>query len=56
MPQPILGVEIPKSSGKIRQLGIPTVVDRWGNCLELYLLSTNAVSCATATFKYPKRS
>jgi len=29
LPSPIKGVEIPKSNGTTRLLGVPTVVDRW---------------------------
>lgn len=29
VPSPILGIEIPKSNGKTRLLGVPPVVDRW---------------------------
>jgi len=29
VPKPIKGVEIPKSNGKMRLLGVPTLVDRW---------------------------
>ena len=29
LPKPILGIEIPKKSGKTRLLGIPTVFDRF---------------------------
>lgn len=29
LPKAIKGVEIPKSNGKTRLLGVPTVVDRW---------------------------
>jgi len=42
--QPILGVSIPKSNGKTRLLGVPTVIDRW--------LQQSVVQAITPLFEF----
>ena len=55
-PQPVRRVEIPKPDGGVRNLGVPTVTDRFFQCFHMHMRSLYrllASSCLHSVFILP---